>query len=223
MNIYLNFYTGLGIVLIAILISLCRWKYLDAMGKVFFASMAWYFFAFLVSEGGLLYKSKFSNYWTFYLVVRDAQTIIEYTLCVLFFHFAMPELRRRKILYYLLPLGYVAWISCAILFWHTENFTVYFGPFTNVIVIILSIISINKLLAENEIRDVIKLPAFRFIVLMLFFYGCSVFFFMSYPFLLQNRQAELFAIYIMFRLTDVFYVGAGITYFFYPKKTLQIE
>lgn len=222
-SIYINFYIGLGITLLAIVVSIFRWKSLDLMAKIFSAGMAWYFFTYLVAEGGLLYKNISRNYWTFYLFIRNIQPIIEYSLCVLFFYYAIPELRRRKITTYLLPTGWAIWTACAIIFWNTENFNVYFGPFTNLVVIVLSIISINILLSNYQLSDAIKLPVFRFTFLMLFFYGCSIFFFISYPFLLQNRQAELFAVYIMFRIYDIFYVGAGITYFFYPKKALQIE
>src|ERR1043165_7471580 len=117
MNFYLNFYSGLGIVLLAIFVSLFKWKNLDSGGKVFFISMVSYFLTQFVAQGGLLYKDISKKYWTFYLVVRDLQPILEYTIFVFFFHFAIPELRAEKLATYLVPLGWGTWVLCAILFW----------------------------------------------------------------------------------------------------------
>ncbi len=223
MNIVLNFFVGLSIVLLSILVCLFRWKQLDIAGKVFFTGMTWYFLSQTVAEGGLIYKSMFIDYWTWYIVIRDIQPIIELTLCLLFFHFAIPELRAKKIGFYLIPAAWALWIGFAIIFWHTENFNVYFAPLISIANIVLCIVSIQILQSQNEFKKIIKLPVFKFVVLLLFYYGVYFFFYISYPLLLQNRKAELFAVYIIFRLTDIYYVGAGITYFFYPKKTLQVE
>lgn len=223
MNIYLNFYVGLGIVLLSIIVSLLRWKLLDMAGKIFFTGMMWYFFSQFVAEGGLLYKDISRPYWTFYLIIRDIQAIIELTLCLLFFHFAIPELKAKKIALYLIPAAWAIWIAFAVIFWHMENFNVYFAPLLSITVVILCIVSIHILQSKNEFREIIKLPVFKFVVLLLFYYGFYFFFYVSYPLLLQNRKAELFAVFIIFRLTDIYYVGAGITYFFYPKKTMHLE
>lgn len=219
MNIHANFYTDLAVVGIAITAGISRWKRLNIVSKIFFFTMVWYFFAQVVTEGGLLYGNFRERFPGFYYMVRSLQTIVEFTLCTLFYNFSIDQFRRKRIAGYIIPAAIIAWAGSAIAFRHTENFNVYFAPMACFASIILSIIAIYHLQNENSMQQLWRMPTFGFAVLQLFFYGGFFFFLLSYPLILKNRQAELFAIYIVFRLTNIYYAGAALIYFFYPRKS----
>lgn len=222
MNIFLNFYADLVVVLLAIIVGIYQWKRLELIAKIFFTTMVWYFLVQLVTEGGLLYhlKDRFSE---FYYLIRGTQSIVDFILCVAFFYFGIDRLRKKRKMLYLVPAAIVAWLACIYLFRNTENFNVYFAPIACLGIIILSIVALYYLQSEHTIDELIKMPVFRFTVLLLFYYGGYFFFLVSYPLLLKNREAELLGVYIIFRITNVYYIGAGLTYFLYPKKVMQIE
>lgn len=224
MNIYLNFYTGLSVVLLAITAGAYKLKQTDITGRIFFMTMIWYFFTQFVTEGGLLYKDiGINRFTTFYYAVRNAQPLIEYTLFVLFFHFSIKNFRQRKLAHYLVPLGMLLWGTCLVVFSEAENALIYFTPFVCVVMVTLSLLSLNVLLDEMQIGELRKEPVFWFVVLILFFYVTYFFFCIFYTYLLMSRKAELLAIYIIFRITDIYYIGAAITFFLYRKKTMQVD
>jgi len=224
MNIYLNFYTGLSVVLLSITAGVYKWKQSDKTGKIFFMTMVWYFITQLVTEGGLLYKDiGIYRFPSFYYAVRNAQPLVEYTLFVLFFHFSIHKFRERRLAHYLVPIGLLLWAVCLVAFRQEENALIYFTPFSCVLLTTLSLLSLNILLDEMPINELRKKPLFWFIVLILFFYVIFFFFSIFYSHLLMSRKAELLAVYIIFRMTDLYYIGAAIAFFLYPKKSAQIE
>lgn len=218
MNVYLNFYSGLAIVMLAIFSCIFRWKQTDLPGRLFFAGLIWYLFTDFVLQGGLLYKDYFIKYKTFYYLVRNIEAPVSFILYTLFFHFAVEQFRRKRIALYLVPAGIVLWVACAIIFRNEENINTYYVPLTSVSNIMLAIIAINEMQKKCEFKDLLKQPVFCFIALDLFFYGFSFFFYVSYPLILKDKQTELFAVYFMLRLIDVYNIGSAATYFLYPKK-----
>jgi hypothetical protein len=203
--------------LFAVFAGAYKLKKNDMPAAIIFLYMVWSLIGEVLVVGKLLYESIQRFHVPIYYVDRIAP-IVEFILCVSFYHFSNTRFRERKIGLYVVGVGIIYWVANFLVYKKAENFNVYFMPFSSFINIVLSVISIYLLQKETEFKKLVSQPVFQFTLLLLFYWGLSFFFFIAYDLILRYKYATQFASFFVARINDIFFLGVGIAYLFYPKK-----